>query len=148
VGVVDRDQHWAACREVGRQPVQAVQHCKRRVVRGRVDDRAEEQRPHRGGGSGEQHVALCFAGAREAALEQLAYHAEGEVRLELGPACARDLVPELSGPPGRRVDQRRLADTRPTLDHEDAAATAKQRLDRGQLALALEQLLHGITLGT
>ena len=53
---------------------------------------------------------------------------------------------ELSRPPARRVDQRRLADTRPTLDHEHRTAALQQLLDRRQLAFALEQVLHDTTL--
>ena len=48
--------------------------------------------------------------------------------------------------PARRVDQRRLADTRPTLDHENPTAPFQQNVDRRQLALALDQLLHATTL--
>jgi hypothetical protein len=46
----------------------------------------------------------------------------------------------------RRVDQRRLADARPTLDHENATAPLQQSVNRRQLALALDQLLHATTL--
>ena len=105
-----------------------------------------EQRPHRGSGSGEQCLALWGFGAREPPLEQLAHDAEGEVRLELRPAGAQDLVATLLRLPAGRVDQRRLPDARPTLDHEHLAAAFQQRVDRRELAFALDQLVHRTTL--
>jgi hypothetical protein len=48
--------------------------------------------------------------------------------------------------PARRVDQRRLADARATLDHEIPTAPFQQRVNRRQLTLALDQLLHATTL--
>ena len=63
--------------------------------------RRAAQWPHRGSGSGEQCCALSAFGAREPPLEQLAHDAEGEVRLELGPAGSQDLVGHAPPPAGR-----------------------------------------------
>jgi hypothetical protein len=145
VRVVDGNEQGPASREVGGQPVQAVQHGERRVVGRPLDDLAEEQGSHRSGRPGEQRLALVRAGTRQAPLEQLARHAEGEVGFELGPAGAQDLLVAVRCPPARCLDQRRLTDARPTLDHEDAAAL-QQHVDGRQLALALQQLLHEISL--
>ena len=146
VRVIDGDQHRSSGRKVGGEPVQAVQDGKRRVVGRRRCRLAEQQRPHRGSGSGEQCFALWGFGAREPPLEQLAHDAEGEVRLELRPAGSQDLVATLLRLPAGRVDQRRLPDTRPTLDQEHLAAAFQQRVNRRELAFALDQLVHRTTL--
>ena len=85
-------------------------------------------------------------GARQAPLKQLAHHAEREVRLERRTTRQQDFVPEPRRPATRRLNQRRLPDTHTTLDHEDPAAALQQLRYSRQLPLALEQLLHGLTL--
>ena len=146
VRVIDGDQQRSSGRKIGGEPVQAVQDGERRVVGRRVDRLAQEQRPHRGSGSGQERCTLSTVGACQAPLEELAHDAEREVPFELGPARSQDLVAEPLCLPARRVDQRRLADTRPPLDDERPAAAFQQRVHRRELAFALDQLVHGTTL--
>ncbi len=141
VRVIDGEQQWPAGCEVGGQPVQAVQNGKRRVIGRRLTELTEEQRPYRGGRPDEQRLALVRARVGEASLEQLPNHTERKVRLKLRPTGTQGLVATFFCPPARHLYQRRLANTCPALDHEDPAAL-QQHLNRGQLALALEQLLH------
>ena len=135
--IVDRDQQGSRRREIGRQPVQAVQHRERPVRRRR--DTAEEERAHSGGGAGNEGLALRGLRIRKAPLEELPHDTEGELHLELGSACAQNAVAELLRAPACNLHQRRLSEPCPTLDQEDAGPALEQRLDLGQLGLTLEQ---------
>jgi hypothetical protein len=145
VRVVDGDQQRPGGRQVGHQPVQAVQHRKRTAAGRLGGQRAGQQRPHRRGRPGQQRLTFARARVRQAPLEQLPHHAEREARLQLRPAGPHDLVPKLTRPPGRLLGQRRLADARPALDHQHSAA-CQQQLHRGQLTLALAQPPHQTSL--
>ena len=146
VRVVDDDQQRPAGREVGHQPVQAMQHRKRTAAGRLPGQRAGQQRPHRRGGPGQQRLTFARARVRQAPLEQLPHHAEREARLQLRPAGPHDLVPQLPRPPACLLGQRRLADARPALDHQHPAAARQQQLNRGQLTLALAQPPHQTSL--
>ena len=144
--VIDGDQQRPAVREVDGQPVQPVQHRKRRIERRRLHELSQQQRPHRASRAGQQRVALALISARQTPLEQLAHHAEREARLKLRATRAQDLVAAAQPHAARRLQQRRLANPRPALDYEDHTATLQQLIHRRQLALAFKQLLHSNTL--
>jgi hypothetical protein len=55
---------------------------------------------------------------------------------------AENLATPPSGAQARRLEQRTLADTSPALD-QDNTTTLHELIDRGQLALTFEQVLHG-----
>ena len=84
---------------------------------------------------------------RQGRLEQLAHHAEGEVALELAAARAQRPRPRRVGHGARGADERRLADARRALDHQQAAAAVlrprHRRLDARQLRVALEDVRAG-----
>ena len=125
--VIDGDQQRPAGREVDGQPVQAVQHGERRV------DRRRRRR---------------LARAAAAAPRRRARPAAPRARSPPAPARRRSnswrTTPNANPPraptrgragprgrsscraPARRLDQRRLADARPTLDHEHRAAALQQ----------------------
>ena len=111
-----------AGREVGGEPVEAVEDGEGRVVGRRLPGRAREQCARRRRRSGQELIALVILHARQPALEELAHHPEREARLELRPARAQHLTAQAVRSSARRVEQRRLADPRPALDDEDAAS--------------------------
>ena len=145
MGIVDRDHEGPARREVGGEPVEAVEDGEGRVVGRRLSELAREQRTRGRRRSGQELPALSVLRARQPSLEELTYHAEREARLELRPACPQHLTPVAFRPPARGVEQRRLADARPALDDEDATSF-QHRLDRRQFPIALQQL-HDLTVG-
>jgi hypothetical protein len=79
--IIDGDQQRPAHRQIGHQPVQAVQHRERTVTRRLGGGLATKQRPCRCGRSSQQRLTLTGRSARQAPLEQLAYHPERETRL-------------------------------------------------------------------
>ena len=106
---------------------------------------SQQQRSNRASRTGQQRVALALLSARQTPLKQLAHHAKRESSLKLRATRAQDLVTATSCASARRLQKRRLADTRPTLD-KDRTATLQQLIHRRQLALAFEQALHDTTL--
>ena len=94
VGIVDRDHEGPASREVGGEPVEAVEDGEGRVVGRRLSELAREQRARGGRRSGQELVALAVLRARQPSLEELTHHAEREARLELRAACAQHLTAE------------------------------------------------------
>ena len=119
VRVIDGQQQRPARGQIERQPVEAVHNGERPVGRaalGRTRRGAAGGPPPAGPASSD--LALVSRRVREAPLEKLQDDAERETpppaptRERAGPVAAR------LGPPARRLDQRRLADPRRTLDHE------------------------------
>ena len=140
--VVDRQQQRSARGDVRRQPVQAMQRGQR-GVRDRLgrELRGVEQR-RRGRRRSHQELApLLRRNRREQRLEQLAHDPIRERALKLRPPRAEHLQPGLLGKRFRLRDQRGLPDPRGTLDRQQPAGAlsrADQRLDDGQLGVALE----------
>src|SRR5205823_6848858 len=93
-------------------------------------------------GPGEQRIALINFCARQAPFEQLAHYAECEVRLKLRSSSTQNVVVKFFCTLTGHFHQRRFADARPALDKEDSTSALQQRVDRCQLTLTLEQLLH------
>ena len=140
--VIDGDQERPAGGQVYYQPVQAVQHRKPTVTSRRHGELAGQQRPDRGRRPGQQRLTLTLPRSRHAPLEQLAHHPERETRLQLRSPRPHDLVAKLIRPRARHLNQRRLANTGPALEHQHPAAVLQQHLDRRQLTLALPQPPH------
>ena len=126
-----------------------MQDGERRVGRGDLALAALGQRP----GQAEQPprhprrtlqeiVARARGSLRQGRLEQLPDHAEGEVALELATARAQGPRPRRLGDRPHGADERRLADARRALDHEQAAVAAlrprHRRLDARELRITLE----------
>ena len=110
-----------------------------RAAHGRPADNKRADHPGRPCERDLKHVSRC---ADEAPLEKLQDNPPRKTSLKLRSASAQNRIAMPLGPPARRIDQRRLAQTSAPLDHQQPAAPLQQHLDRHQLALSLEQLVH------
>ena len=139
VRVIDQHEQRGPVREAGAQPVEPVQHGERALVLLTVSTELEDGRAQRRGAVHE----LVGAGTVDARLEQLPHHAEGELALELGAACAQHAHAALACLALGRQQQLRLADPAGPLDDERRArarASGVEALeDLAQLAVAVEQ---------
>ena len=96
----------------------------------------------------EQRLARRLVERRERRLEQLAHEREREVALQLG--RARGEHPHAGAAAGLAggLQQPRLAEPGGRLDHREAARAGAglcgQRVELGELPLALQQLAHAV----
>ena len=153
VRVVDDHAKRTHSGQVRAQPVETVEDRERgidarrgRDTRRRCPWQPKESRGH--AGSGLQQVgALELRRFGQRRLEQLAYHSEGEIALQLGPPCPQHAHSAVcrSGP--RRRKQRRLANASRPFDHHERAPSraslGQRRLDARQLLAPFEELLGG-----
>jgi hypothetical protein len=93
VQVVDGEHERAALRQVGDQPIEAVEHREGALVVGEVGDRHRSRPEERGGERGgalDGRLAVLCARTRDDRLEALADDAERERPLELAAAGRQD----------------------------------------------------------
>ncbi len=109
--------------------------------------RVAARRSRRRRGTREQRFLQVWLRFPDPPLEELADHAEGEARLQLGSSSAQQVVARSGRPFTSSAQQRGLADPGPTLDDKDAASP-DDRLDRGELALTLQEVHCGTTVKT
>ena len=158
VGVVDDEQQRRLLGEVRREPVQPVQERVGRALprplagRRRLEAEQLRRQPR---AALQQPPPLGRRGRAQAALEQLARDAEGELALELAAAAGEHLEAALARTVARGVQQRRLAQARGRLDeHQPTGAAAggvERFVDDLDLGIPFEQLAQrGLTprLGT
>jgi hypothetical protein len=145
VGVVDRHEHGLLARDVRGQPVQAVEHRERGVLRARVQHRGGvlEHRPRESRRPGQPRLPPLLVRLVEHRLEELAHDPEREAALELAPAAREHPHPRRPCPPPRARDEAGLADPGGRLEDEEPPGAAPRglqgRRDPGLLGLALEQ---------
>ena len=148
VRVVDDEAERALGREVGTQPVEAVEDRERRVdtrphAARALAPRQVQQAGGNSGGALEPVGSLGGGRLREHGLDELPHDAEREVPLELGAARAQDAHVLADGEGARGRQDGRLADARRPLDDQEAAtARARPRergLDPGEFLAPLEQ---------
>ena len=145
MGVVDGNQQRPVAREVDGQPIEPMQHRKRRVRRRSLSELPQQERPDRAGLTRQEGVTLALLSSRQPPLEQLAHHPEGEADIEFRATRAQDLMTQAGSASARLLDERGLANAGSTLD-ENRATVIEQLAHCGQLALALKQDLHTVTL--
>ena len=136
--VVYRDHQRPGSREVGGEPVQAVENGERNVTAGALSGLTREHSFGRRGRAREQRPALLRRGQDQAPFKQLAYHAEGEPGLQLRATRAHHLVPEAGRALGGGRQQRRLAYAGAAFYHENTALD-QHSIQGGELVLPLEQ---------
>ena len=147
--VIDDHAQRPPLREVGAEPVEAVEDGERRVLVGdgglgalRGARQAEQPGGHAGRAPEELGRPLH---PPERRLDELAHHAEGELALQLGPPGAEDAHPRRFGPSPGVGQQRGLAHARRALDHDEhpAAVTGPGQgaVHARQVALSLQQPL-------
>ena len=119
-----------------------MQNGKRAVTSRPLGQLAQQQWPHRCSGPSQERLAITRVRARQGPLEQLPGHAKGEARLQFRAARTHDLVAKLTCPQAGPLDERRLADTCPALDHQHPTAALQQQFNCRQLTFALEQPPH------
>ena len=142
--IVNGDQQRPAVCEIGSQPVQAMQHRKRRVDR----PTGPASSPNSNGraapaGPASSASRSSRSAARQAPLKQLTHHAEREIRLKLRTTRQQDLharAPPPGDTPASTSDV--LPIPTPPSTRRTPPRALQQLLDRRQLPLALEQLLH------
>jgi hypothetical protein len=71
-------------------------------------------------------------------LQQLSHHAGRKVRLKLRPASAQNAIVNLLRKPAGCLKERRLAETNPGLDGNDAIAPIQKLANRSEFVLALD----------
>jgi hypothetical protein len=93
VGVVDREEHGLALREVGHEPVEAVDEWELRIPLGgpRGQRRSGQERRRELGGARQRVRSRGGVEPRQDGLEELERDAEGELALELAPRRGDDL---------------------------------------------------------
>jgi len=140
VEVIYHHEHRLPDREVGKQPVQTVEHGEGRTG-GPLGSRCElglvEERPCEGRRTGHEVRAVCTGRAHEERLEQLANDSEGEPLLEFASPRGHHLKagsfgggPSLAEEPGLAHPHAALGDEQST---GTAASGAHQFLNRRHL---------------
>ena len=141
--VVDQEREWTPAREVGTEPVQAMQARVDRVLTAGFFHRCAgiEQRRGELCGSREPLVALRFGRGRHQRIEQLAHDTKREALLKLRAASPTHVHPRLAREPARGSQKRGLTDPRRALDHHQAPDPMPRMVHRtlqvGCLQLAL-----------
>jgi hypothetical protein len=107
--VIYRDQQRPGRRQIGGEPVQAVEHGERNVAGGALGGPAREHSLSGRRRAREQRPTLLRRRQDQAPLEELAHHAEGETGLQLRTPGAHHLLPEAGRALGSGRQQRRLA---------------------------------------
>jgi hypothetical protein len=141
VGIIEHQHQAVLLGEVRHQPVQTVQGPERGGfgVGGCVeqDRRRQRSRPR------EQGIVRIGACGPDRWLKALPHHAERVVALEFRAARVENTHAPLLSERPRGVEQCRLADARPALDHDRASGAGARGIERGpdprQLALPLKQ---------
>jgi hypothetical protein len=112
---------------------------------GGIDGRCAGEREQAGGATGgalQQIGALELGCLRESGFEELAYHSEREIALQLSPPRPEHAHSALCSHSPRGIEQRRLADPSGPLDHyqrtPSCAGFGQRRGDPRQLVAALE----------
>ena len=142
VGVVYREEQRTATRDIGAQPVEAVQQREGRFGQS-LARTAGEQWQRLSGRLRQERRTLLFVRARQPGLEQLEHDAKRKLTLELparrGQHVGMLAVRELAD----RAQQRRLAQAAGALDREHRAIPGprlgEQALGDLQLAFALDE---------
>jgi hypothetical protein len=139
VQVVDHEQERLLGGDVGRQPVETVQHpqgdvCRRLRKVGGLEERDRELRR-----AGEHLGALLLGELNQVRLEQLPDESKREGPLELGAASAEHLHSGGLCAPSCLRDQRGLADPGRPLERQQTPGTADQRVDGRQLAVPFQE---------
>ena len=101
----------------------------------------EQQRAGRRRGPVEQLRALVLGGLAQRRLEQRAHDAEGEVALERARRGAADQAAGVGGGQRGVLEQRRLAQARGRVEHDDPAVALGQAADRAAEHLELDGAL-------
>ena len=115
-----------------------------------IGRRCAGEREQAGGATGgalQQIGALELGCVRESGFEELAYHSEREIALQLSAPRAEHAHSTLCRHGPRGIKQGRLADSGRTFDHDEPAAPKASltecRLDPCQLRASLEQRSPG-----
>ena len=134
VQVVHRDEQWTASREIGHEPVEAVDGgaCRVRAGQGRVAPAASDSQDRRGDGCRPLEELRGLGAACEQGVEELPNHAIGEVALELPAPGPQPVEAGIRCDHPSGVEQARLADPRRALDRHRCPAARGRR--GGQLA--------------
>ena len=107
-----------------------------------------ERAARRAGRALEQRLARRLVERRERRLEQLAHEREREVALQLRRARGQHPHAGCAAALAGGLQQPRLAEPGGRLDHREAACAGArlgdQRVELGQLPLALQQLAHAV----
>ena len=101
----------------------------------------EQQRAGRRRGAVEQLRALALGGLAQRRLQQRAHHAEGEVALERARRGAAHEAAGVGGGQRGVLEQRRLAQARGRVEHDDPAVAVGQAADRAAEHLELDRAL-------
>ena len=137
--VVDDERQRSPVGDRRAQPQHAVGEQHRRVAAG--DGALEQQRARRRGGPVEQLRALLAGGLAQRRLQQRAHDPEGEVALERARRGAAHEAAAVGGEQRRALEQRRLAQARGRLEHDDPALAVGQPADRAREHPELDRAL-------
>jgi hypothetical protein len=145
VRVVDDERHGRKRRHVGDEPIEAVHNGERDVAARRSRDVADYDRCSGRSRPSEQPRAILGRHRGNPAFEQLADDPEWERRFELRAARPQRRPTGALRKPSSEIEDRRLPDPSATYDAQDAAA-GQRGIHGCQLAVPLEQRIHGRTL--
>ena len=142
--VIDDQHRRAFGRQVGCQPVQAVQHGGR-LSRDRSRPRLRVHDARSMDGRARQElITTCALGPRHHSLEELSHDGVGKSSLKLTCASRQHEHVTVAGTSRRRGQKLGLADASRTLDERQRAVARlrrqQRRVDHGELVGAFEQV--------